>query len=295
MAALAAMLIYTGFRLAHPTEFMNVWRIGREQLVIFVVTLVAVLATDLLIGIAIGIATKVVIHMANGVSLRSLFKPEIEVAEDDGQTVRLTAYNSAVFSNWIPIRRQIERLGLVERKNIVLDLSAVQFIDHTVMDKLHEMENDFEQQGLTFNTLGLEGHQPFAGHAQSARRKGLWTVRRLTIMADPEIEQALEAGLIRLGASGFTAIPCRGAGRRELLENGGQPRPQVRIEVIAPKEACEAMMDFLRREAQSEHRVTFAVETVQVARLDAFDQSVPTCGKFTESESAQAVLEPARH
>jgi len=118
MAALAAMLIYTGFRLAHPSEFMNVLRIGREQLVIFVVTLAAVLATDLLIGIGIGIVTKVIIHLFNGVPIRSLIKPDIQIAEDNGTTVRMIAFKSAIFSNWIPIRKQIERVGLTERKNI---------------------------------------------------------------------------------------------------------------------------------------------------------------------------------
>ncbi len=55
LAALAAMLVYTGTRLAHPNEFRNVYRIGKEQLLLFVVTLVVVLATDLLIGVAAGI------------------------------------------------------------------------------------------------------------------------------------------------------------------------------------------------------------------------------------------------
>src|SRR5690606_22684804 len=41
LAALAAMLVYTGYRLAHPSEFIHVYKIGREQLVIFVTTLVA--------------------------------------------------------------------------------------------------------------------------------------------------------------------------------------------------------------------------------------------------------------
>lgn len=271
MAALAAMLIYTGTRLAHPTEFMNVWKIGREQLLIFVITLVSVLATDLLVGIVIGIATKVIIHLANGVPLRSLFKPEIEVTQDDGKTVYLTARTSAVFSNWIPIRRQIERVGLLEQKNVELDLSDVKLVDHTVMDKLHEMQSDFEQAGLRFHVVGLESHQPFAGHAQSARRKGLWTVQRLTVFADPEIENELRLAFVRFGASGYTSIPCEGAGRHELRLAGARPRPQIRLEVIAPARECGQMMEYLRRDIQPRHRLTFTVESVQVARLDAFE------------------------
>ena len=58
LAALAAMLVYTGYRLAHPTEFIHVYRIGKEQLAIFVTTLVFVLATDLLIGVAAGIVAQ---------------------------------------------------------------------------------------------------------------------------------------------------------------------------------------------------------------------------------------------
>ena len=41
LAALSAMLVYTGFRLASPREFVHVFRIGREQLVIYVTTIVA--------------------------------------------------------------------------------------------------------------------------------------------------------------------------------------------------------------------------------------------------------------
>jgi MFS superfamily sulfate permease-like transporter len=270
MAALAAMLIYTGSRLAHPKEFMNVWRIGREQLVIFVVTLVAVLATDLLVGIAIGIATKFVIHLSNGVPLRSLIKPDVEVVDDDGTTVRLVAYQSAVFSNWIPIRRQIERVGLLERKNVDFDLSDTKLVDHSVMDKLHEMESDFKQQGLTFHVIGLDSHQPFADHAQAARRKGLWTIRRLTIFTSPDLDQVIQSKMIALGASGYTSIPCFGAGKHQIAMAGGRGVAQVRIEILAPEKICEKMIDYLQRELQPHNRLTFTVESVQVARMDAF-------------------------
>lgn len=271
MAALAAMLIYTGFRLAHPKEFMNVWRIGREQLVIFVVTLVAVLATDLLIGIAIGIATKFIIHISNGASLNSLFKPQIEVTDDDGTTVRLTAYKSAVFSNWIPIRRQIERVGLLERKNVELDLSNTELVDHSVMDKLHEMEGDFLTQGLSFTVLGLDAHQPLANHAYAARRRGLCTVRRLTVLIDPEWEPTLERAFLDAGASGITVSECSGLGRTELSEGNRSTHATSRIEVIGTESVIDQMVAYLRRDVQGKAKMTFVVEAVQVARLDAFE------------------------
>ena len=78
---------------------MHAYKIGREQLVIFVVTLVCVLATDLLIGIAIGIAVKLVFHVYNGVPVNSLFKPNLDVTERDENTVVITVHQSAVFSN----------------------------------------------------------------------------------------------------------------------------------------------------------------------------------------------------
>ena len=107
LAALAAMLVYTGSRLAHPNEFIHVYRIGKEQLAIFLTTLVIVLVEDLLVGVAAGIILKMLIHVANGVPLKSLFKPYLEVQEINADTSMIIARESAVFSNWIPFRRQI--------------------------------------------------------------------------------------------------------------------------------------------------------------------------------------------
>lgn len=170
LAALAAMLVYTGFRLAHPTEFLNVWRIGKEQLAIFVTTLVMVLATDLLIGVAAGIVLKMVIHVANGVPLKSLFKPYLEIEEVDETTSRIVAHQSAVFSNWIPFKRQIEEIGLVQKRNLIVDLNNTKLVDHSVMEKLEEMHRDFEQEGLRFEVRGLEKLQPLSDSPHAARR-----------------------------------------------------------------------------------------------------------------------------
>ncbi len=269
LAALAAMLVYTGFRLASPKEFLNVYRIGREQLVIFVVTVVAVLATDLLIGIAIGIGAKFLIHIYNGVPLHSLFKPHLEVDSRDDNAVVITARESAIFTNWIPIKRRIEQLGLVERNNVVVDLSGTKFIDHSVMEHLHELEIDFEQAGLLLEVEGLDSHQQLSAHPRSARRRSLARIRRVTIVADATLEGEITNKCVELGASGYTALPCHGAGRRSLAE-GSMRTDQVRIELVVPHPVAERILEYLRREISLDHAVTACVETVEVLALQQF-------------------------
>lgn len=274
MAALAAMLVYTGYRLAHPNEFIHMYRVGKEQLAIFITTLVAVLATDLLIGVVIGIALKLIIHSINGVSLKSLFLPYIEVSEIDESTSVIVARESAVFSNWILFRRQIEQIGLVQRRNLIVDLSAAKLVDHSVMSKLEEIRREFEQAGLMIEIRGLNRLQPLANDVHAARVRGLAMVKRLTLVADDKIENWLEGEIITLGATGYTSQPCKGVGRRELA-NGlkAASNSKVRIEVIAAESISSTIIEFLREEVLPHHHVTVCVETVEVVRRDHFEPS----------------------
>jgi len=274
LAALAGMLFYTGFRLAHPNEFIHVYRIGKEQLAIFVVTLLVVLATDLLIGVAAGIVLKMVIHISNGVPLRSLFKPYIEVQEVDENTSLILARESAVFSNWIPFRHQIEQIGLIQKRNLIVDVSNTKLVDHSVMEKLEEMERDFEQHGLTFEVRGLDAMQPLSDNPHSARKGGLATMRRLTVVAEGDIEAWLEAKFVELGATGYTSLPCSGVGRRDLESGTTTSNSKVRIEAVVSHQTCESILRFLRQDVLLTHHVTACVETVDVVRRDHFDTPV---------------------
>jgi MFS superfamily sulfate permease-like transporter len=171
LAALAAMLVYTGCRLASPNEFISVYKIGREQLVIFASTLVGVLATDLLIGVLIGVAVKLVIHLLNGLPIRSMFKPFLEVKVLDDTTVQVDATGSAVFSNWIPFRRQLCQLGLEQQNNVIVNLEGAKLVDHSVMEGLHALQADFERAGLTLEVIGLGEHRAFSAHPFATRQR----------------------------------------------------------------------------------------------------------------------------
>ncbi|MFO0927877.1 MAG: SulP family inorganic anion transporter [Gemmataceae bacterium] len=169
LAALGAMLVYTGYRLASPREFARTYRIGTEQLVIFVSTIAVTLATDLLIGIFAGVAVKLAFHLFNGVPLRGMFRPQFELVQRDGQTPLLVVKQSAVFTNWIGLKGAIDAYG--GPTGITVDLSQTRLVDHSVMEKLHEVEREMREQGKHFSIIGLEDHQPLSRHPQAARKK----------------------------------------------------------------------------------------------------------------------------
>lgn len=269
LAALGAMLVYTGFRLAHPREFVHVFRIGPEQLIIYVSTIIAVLATDLLKGIAIGIAVKFAIHLINGVPIHSLFRPYLDIEHCEGNTCRISARHSAVFSNWIPFRRQIENLGLVQENNVILDLSKTKIVDHSVMEKLHELGRDFEQRDLSLTVVGLEDHKTLSNHPYSARKKGQATIHRITIIADAALQDELTEQFAGLGAEDYTVLPCTVPG--EASDRGDTAlatESRVRMEWLVSAGVSEQIQEYLRRDVLPEHPVRACVETVELIHAE---------------------------
>lgn len=160
-AALGAMLVFTGFRLASPQEFVHMYRLGKDQCLIFVSTIVGVLATDLLTGIAIGILVKFVLHVINGAPLRSLYTLNAEVTQEDDHSATIVVRDSAIFSTWIPLRKHLHRL-LQDGKRVTLNLSETRLVDHTVMSKLQEWKAEFAAQHSELSVTGLEQHRPLS-------------------------------------------------------------------------------------------------------------------------------------
>jgi len=174
LAALAAMLIFTGFRLAAPAEFMHVYHVGKEQLLIFLSTVVGVLAIDLLVGIAIGILVNILVHIANGAPLASLFRLHHEEEPVQEGTLRLLVKHAAIFPTWLALRKKLhEHFG--KYPNVDLDLSQTRLVDHTVMSRLQEMQTDLAAKNQTLTISGLDDHQPLSHHKAAARKKKVVT------------------------------------------------------------------------------------------------------------------------
>ncbi len=169
LAALGAMLVVTGYRLASPQEFVHMYHVGREQFIIFASTVIGVLATDLLMGIAIGIFVNFVIHLMNGAPPRSLLKSQVSIERDVKDRVTVRVKDSAIFSTWIALKKILD--SLANEPRVVLDLSDTLLVDHTTMSKLHDMQTDFQERQSSLEIIGLDQHQPLSEHPEAGRKK----------------------------------------------------------------------------------------------------------------------------
>ncbi|MFM8288410.1 MAG: SulP family inorganic anion transporter, partial [Planctomycetaceae bacterium] len=168
LAALGAMLVYTGFRLAHPREFLSTWRVGLDQLAVFVTTIVATLATDLLLGIATGMVLKLALHFWHARTLKGMFRHDLEVAESPDGSAVIRVHGPAVFSNWLGLEKVLSSFS--PQQPITLDLQDAHLIDHSTMQRLVELESEYAAEGRGFQICGLDSHLSASAHPAATRR-----------------------------------------------------------------------------------------------------------------------------
>ncbi len=168
LAALAAMLIHVGFRLASPSEFKHVYKIGKEQLLIFLITLITVLATDLIIGVLAGILMQVLIHLYYGAPLKFLFKSRFDYTRNQDQDI-IYLQHSAIFSNYISLKSEIERRR--EEGRLVIDFTNVNLIDHTFRTHLNGLIKEWDAQGKQLILSNAEHLIPVSDHPLATQVK----------------------------------------------------------------------------------------------------------------------------
>lgn len=190
--ALAALLIAVGYRLASPNEFFKTYKIGAEQLTIFVVTIIVTVSTDLLIGVFSGIIIKFIFHILNGAPLRSLFKARYELYNTNDE-YNIKIKDAAIFSNLIGFKKMFK--SIEPGKNVTLHFSDARIVDHTFMEQLHHFEEEYQHNGGKVSVLGFDQFQVFSNHPLAARKLSPNSVNKFEIKLSPrQIELRKFAG-----------------------------------------------------------------------------------------------------
>lgn len=136
MATLAAILIMIGLKLASPKVFKHMWQTGKHQFIPFVVTVVAVVFTDLLKGVGIGLAVSVVFILRGNMKLAYFFKKE---KHHEGETIHMDLAQEVSFLNKAAIKQTLAHLP--KNSKVVIDAANTVYIDHDVLELLRDFLN----------------------------------------------------------------------------------------------------------------------------------------------------------
>jgi MFS superfamily sulfate permease-like transporter len=166
-AALMAILVYTGYKLASPKVFKDASLKGYEQFLILTITLVSTLITDLNRGILIGILFTLVIHLVRSHLTAKLFfkylsKPNFNLARIDDH-FHLKIKGVANFTSIIKLRKLLKELPKEEQ--VVFDFSRTRLVDFSMLEFVNSWGKDYQtDQNGKYEVVGLDEHLTTSSH-----------------------------------------------------------------------------------------------------------------------------------
>ncbi|MGB0863274.1 MAG: SulP family inorganic anion transporter [Saprospiraceae bacterium] len=167
LAALAAILVYTGYKLVQPEIWREAFGSGWEQLLFFIATLFGTLFTDLLTGIFIGIGVTFITHwLAMGVPFSMYWKyirhPDIKISEEESGHFKIKMTGVANFTTILSLKNKIE--SLENPQSVALDFSHARLVDFTVLEYLSELTAIYRKKEHKFEVNGLVNHRTTSDH-----------------------------------------------------------------------------------------------------------------------------------
>jgi MFS superfamily sulfate permease-like transporter len=165
IAALAAMLIFVGYRLASPRTFFHAFETGKDQLVVFVTTILVTLFTDLLIGIFAGIILEIAIDLINGQKFKNIFRAPVLIVEDAGSYI-VKICGACTFSNWISFEKKLRKIP--QDAYVRIDAKQASFLDHTFMENIAHIKDEREADGGHLELVGIEDMKRMSKDCTSA-------------------------------------------------------------------------------------------------------------------------------
>ncbi len=132
-AALAAILIFTGYKLCKPTVFKHMWKGGWTQFVPFVATLVGVVSLDLLKGVGIGLLLSIFYILRQNIRIPYYYQRS---TFSEGDLIKLKLAQEVSFLNKASIKETLEKLP--QNSKVIIDASQTQYIDFDILDIIKE-------------------------------------------------------------------------------------------------------------------------------------------------------------
>ncbi len=167
LAALAGVLIFTGYRLTRIDLYKHMYHKGWDQFVPFIVTIVAVLATDLLKGVAIGMLVSIFYLLRTNMRNPYFYQIEQEGSKKD---LRINLAEEVTFLNKAAIQAILTRIP--KETNVIIDGTNSKYIDPDVLEAIFNYKHSAYSKGIIVSLINI---------------KKLYTVPKLTDKLTEEI------------------------------------------------------------------------------------------------------------
>ena len=135
LATLATILILVGYKLAKPATFIHFWQKGKYQFVPFIATLIAVVATDLLKGVLLGIVISVIFILRGNLKRAYSFKKEEYI---DGDIIHIDLAQEVSFLNKAAIKLTLNEIP--ENSKVIINAHDTVYIAHDILDLIREFK-----------------------------------------------------------------------------------------------------------------------------------------------------------
>ncbi len=132
-ASLAAILIFTGYKLCKPSMFVHMWKGGWTQFIPFVLTAGAVVSLDLLKGVGLGLLISIFYILRQNMRIPYYFQRS---SFTQGDLIKLTLAQEVSFLNKASIKETLDHLP--NNSNVIIDAGQTQYIDFDVLDLIKE-------------------------------------------------------------------------------------------------------------------------------------------------------------
>ena len=153
LSVLAAVLLVVGYKLAKPSLFMKMYRLGWKQFLPFTVTVVGIVFTDLLVGIGMGLLVGIVVILIK--SYQNSHFLHIEDKSNGKHKIKMTLAEEVTFFNKGAILKELD--SLPQDTYLELDVRKTRYLDNDIIEILEDFAVKAKERHIDIQLISERG------------------------------------------------------------------------------------------------------------------------------------------
>ncbi len=153
LSVLAAVLLVVGYKLAKPTLFVSMYKLGWKQFLPFIITIAGIVFTDLLVGITLGLSVAVVVILIKNFQNSHFLNKEGEDIDDN--KIKMTLAEEVTFFNKGAILKELDKLP--PNSNLELDVRRTRYLDQDIIEILDDFALKAKNRNISIKLISERG------------------------------------------------------------------------------------------------------------------------------------------